>query len=176
MPRGQSAFFQVWLSSENIDLSAANMYIGSKAGTAEATNLLYTLDNGSTAIQLDSEDASAYAALEAAPSLKLESAGDPGNTGSDRKKVTFEAKVSGLQTTSDLAAVTALIALDGDRLNIYYIDVTLGLVRKALNVPVTFEADNTGNAPDIKTLKGENMGDIADIWQEANLPLTDPDP
>ena len=65
MPRGQSAFFQVWLSSEDIDLSGANMYIGSKSGTAEADNLLYTLDNGSTAYQLDSEDTSAFAALEA---------------------------------------------------------------------------------------------------------------
>ena len=167
MPRGSNVFYQIWISALDIDLAGAGLVIG-PVGTAGT--LLYQLENATHTL-LDSEDTTADAALEAAPFLKLTNAGNPGNTGSDLKKVEFEARVSGLQTTSDLAAVTALIGLDGDRKNVYMIDTTLGVVKKALNIPLRFEADNTGNAPDIKILKGENTGDITDIWQEKTLPL-----
>jgi hypothetical protein len=166
-PRGSNTYYQVWISALNIDLSGEGLVIG-PVGTAGT--LLYQLEAAAHTL-LDSEDTTADAALEAAPFIKLSNAGNPGNTGSDLKKVEFEARISGLQTVGDQAAVTAIIGLDGDRKNVYLIDVTLGVVKKGLNIPLRFEADNTGNAPDIKILKGENTGDIGDIWQEATLPL-----
>lgn len=168
MPRGSNTYYQLWLSSVNIDLAGVGLVIGDKD---TADSLIKQLTDGGTSYLFDSESEDADGALEAAPFIKLSNAGNPGNTGSDLKKVEFEARVSGLQTTSDLAAVIAIIGLDGNRLNVYLVDITLGVVKKGLNIPVRFESDNTGNAPDIKILKGENTGDIGDIWQEATLPL-----
>mgnify|MGYP001768430451 CR=1 FL=1 len=162
MPRGSNVFYEVWITSTAVVLP----------GSYTIATLRSALNGHTTAICLDSEATDADAALEAAPFIKITDAGNPGNTGNDLKKGEFECRITGLQTSSDNTILGTIQALDGDRLTVYMIDKTLGIVKQLKNVPVNYEEDATGNAPDVRVLKGEIVGDIDNIYDETVLALS----
>jgi hypothetical protein len=162
MPRGSNVFYEVWITDTALTLP----------GAYTLATLRTALNSHTLAVCLDSEATDADAALEAAPFIKISDAGNPGNTGNDLKKGEFECRITGLQTTGDNTILGTIQSLDGNRMTVYMLDKTLGIVKQLKNVPVMYEEDATGNAPDIRILKGEITGDIDNIYDETVIALS----
>ena len=162
MPRGQSVFYEAWIVDTDFTLP----------GSYTITTLRTALGACTTHVHLCSEDSDADAALEAEPFIRITDAGNKNNKGGDLKKGEFECRVTGLQGSTDDTTISTIQGLDGDRMNVYLIDTTLGMVKKLANVPVRYESDNTGNAPDVRILKGDIVGDIDSIYDETVIALS----
>jgi hypothetical protein len=162
MPRGQSVFYEAWLCDTDFTIP----------GAYTIATLRTALGNCTTHLHMCSEDTNADTALESEPFIRITDAGNKNNKGGDLKKGEFECRITGLQEDADDTVIGTVQGLDGNRMVLYLIDTTLGMVKKLVNVPVMYEADNTGNAPDVRTLKGEIVGDIDDIYDETVIALS----
>ncbi|MDX9803453.1 MAG: hypothetical protein RBS96_05450 [Dehalococcoidales bacterium] len=170
--RGTDEFKEVWIC-DDLDITLdANSYMGPDTDPSSVLGQLKAERDAGRALLLDCDQGDTP--LMAGAFFKVAGAGDPANNGQERKNVTFEAKIDGLQERADQAVIASVIALDGQRKDCYAVDRKLGIVEKALDQSLKIEQDGTNNQPHIKTVMGTQKGDLANVYDRKPIYLVSP--
>jgi hypothetical protein len=170
--RGTDEFKEVWIC-DDLDITLdANSYMGPETDPSSVLGQLKAARDAGEALLLDCDDGDTP--LMAGAFFKQEGNGDPANNGKQRAKVTFEAKIDGLQERADQAVIAEVIALDGQRKDCYAVDRKLGIVEKALDQTLLITQDGTNNQTHIKTISGQAVGDMVNVYDRKPIYLVSP--
>lgn len=170
--RGTDEFKEVWIC-DDLDITLdASSYMGPETDPSSVLGQLKAARDAGEALLLDCDDGDTP--LMAGAFFKQDGNGDPANNGKQRAKVTFEAKIDGLQARSDQAVIAEVIALDGQRKDCYAVDRKLGIVEKALDQTLLITQDGTNNQTHVKTISGQAVGDMVNVYDRKPIYLVSP--
>ena len=165
--QGKTIYWKVAITSTDVDLETSSLVLGEWGDTEEPTNFLSIISNAPDVIRFDSVPGAIPLQKEATISAQPD--GDEDSEGAKEITCNVSLVAEGLDT--DTVNRPKVAALSGKTKNVYFYDVTLGIVKKAILLKMNAGFESKGNNAETWTITGTEGDDYNAVIQEKQLPL-----